>query len=97
MDPEPGPRVIVPREVGKAGGCRVVMWVKQAPTLPDRSLSDGAARPRRQLLKGVVTRSDGVRIGRDLIGPLAGLKPILAALGEPAIGMTHRNPAVEEI
>ena len=50
-----------------------------------------------QLLKGVVTRSDGVRIGRDLIGPLAGLEPILAALCEPAIGLAHRNPAVEKI
>ena len=49
------------------------------------------------LLKGFVTRRDGVRIGRDQIGPLAGLEPILAALCEPAIGLTSRNPAIEKI
>ena len=37
------------------------------------------------LLNGFVARRNGVRIGRDLVGPLAGLEPVLATLSEPAV------------
>ncbi len=50
-----------------------------------------------RLLKGVVARRNGVRVGRHLIGPLMGLEPILAALLKPAVRRVDRNPAVEEI
>ena len=65
--------------------------LKRVPT------AEPGTQRRHWLLKGVLARRNGVRIGRDLIGPLAGLKPILAPPGEPAISLAHRNPAIEKI
>ena len=53
--------------------------------------------PRSPLLKGVLARSNGVRIGSDLIGPLVSLEPILVALFKPAVSLVGLDPAIEEI
>ena len=78
----------------RGGLCGLIMPycvnLKRVPT------AEPGTQRRCRLLKGFVTRRDGVRIGRDQIGPLAGLEPILAALCEPAIGLTSRNPAIGE-
>ena len=55
------------------------------------------ASTRSQLFKGFIARSNGFRIGRDLVGPLTGLEPILAALFEPAASRVGCDPGIEEI
>ncbi len=83
---------------GREGGWLPCSDVGQASAALTRPVLIGrSGSPRSQLLKGFVTRSDGVRIGRDQISPLAGLEPILATLFEPAVSLVGRDPAIEEI